>query len=103
MLCMACFFDTQSIVELFLGLRLATHFPSARLPYGVPSRAGADGGSGSSSAEDDSGDEEPPRASAAAKQVRANLCCWAARHGLASYEAVFLTTQGMSACDVACP
>ena len=66
--CMACCASTQSIVELFLGLRLGAHFPSARLPYGVPSRASADGGSGSS-AEDDSGDEEPPAASMA-KQVR---------------------------------
>ncbi len=52
-------------MELFLGLRLAAHFPSVRAPPSAPPPPGE----GDSSA-DDYSDDEAPAAHPAAKQAR---------------------------------
>lgn len=56
----------QSVVELFLGLRLGAHFPSARLPYSEPGPACDDS---ADDADGDSDAEEPLLPAAAAKQA----------------------------------
>ena len=53
--------DVQTVVELFLGLRLKTYFPSARLPYtdSFPRGEGSD--------EEDSETDDPAFSAASAR------------------------------------
>ena len=61
----------QSVVEMFLGLRLGVHFPSVRVPYSEQPAAGAD-----SCSEDGSDAEEDSSLKlAAARQARCCIVC----------------------------
>ena len=68
----------QSVVEMFLGLRLGAHFPSVRVPYAEQPAAGAD-----SASEDGSDAEEDSSLKlAAARQARCCMSCSAAWEGV---------------------